>query len=136
MEAYQGRRFASTWPEWSWLGTVLDGKTDAGTGLQYKRNRYYDPASGRFTQTDPIGLAGGLNAYGFANGDPVNFSDPFGLCVDPVSGIACAVGLYQGAAALVAGGVALVVGAYAPGAALAAGGDALPASCVPTLRSA
>lgn len=29
---------------------------------------------------DPIGLAGGLNAYGFANGDPVNYSDPFGLC--------------------------------------------------------
>ena len=28
----------------------------------------------------PIGLAGGLNLYGFANGDPVNFSDPFGLC--------------------------------------------------------
>lgn len=32
------------------------------------------------TQEDPIGLAGGLNLYGFANGDPVNFSDPFGLC--------------------------------------------------------
>lgn len=27
-----------------------------------------------------MGLAGGLNAYGFSNGDPVNFSDPFGLC--------------------------------------------------------
>jgi hypothetical protein len=32
------------------------------------------------TQEDPIGLAGGLNLYGFANGDPVNFRDPFGLC--------------------------------------------------------
>jgi gas vesicle protein len=29
---------------------------------------------------DPIELAGGLNAYGFAGGDPVNYSDPFGLC--------------------------------------------------------
>jgi len=42
------------------------------------RNRHYDPLTGRFTQEDPIGLAGGLNLYGFANGDPVNFSDPFG----------------------------------------------------------
>jgi len=33
-----------------------------------------------YTQEDPIGLAGGLNLYGFANGDPVNFSDPLGLC--------------------------------------------------------
>ncbi|MFQ5705682.1 MAG: RHS repeat-associated core domain-containing protein, partial [Gemmatimonadales bacterium] len=44
------------------------------------RGLYYDPATGRFTQEDPIGLAGGLNLYGFAGGDPVNFSDPFGLC--------------------------------------------------------
>jgi hypothetical protein len=29
---------------------------------------------------DPIGIAGGLNVYGFAGGDPINFSDPFGLC--------------------------------------------------------
>src|SRR5207249_434842 len=34
------------------------------------------------TQEDPIGLAGGLNLYGFAGGDPINFSDPFGLCTD------------------------------------------------------
>lgn len=34
----------------------------------------------QFTQEDPIGLAGGLNLYGFAAGDPINFWDPFGLC--------------------------------------------------------
>ena len=33
---------------------------------------------------DPIGLAGGLNLYGYAGGDPVNFSDPFGLCPEGV----------------------------------------------------
>jgi uncharacterized protein RhaS with RHS repeats len=40
---------------------------------------------GLYTQQDPIGIAGGLNLYGYANGDPVNFSDPFGLtaCDDP-----------------------------------------------------
>lgn len=43
------------------------------------RNRYYDPSTGRFTQEDPIGLAGGVNFYGYAAGDPLNFSDPFGL---------------------------------------------------------
>jgi hypothetical protein len=32
---------------------------------------------------DPIGIAGGANVYGFAGGDPVNFSDPFGLWPDP-----------------------------------------------------
>jgi RHS repeat-associated protein len=64
----------------AWHGTLLEHKRD-GAGLEYARNRVYDPATGRFTQEDPIGLAGGLNLYGFANGDPINFSDPFGLCV-------------------------------------------------------
>jgi RHS repeat-associated protein len=65
----------------SWNGTVLVDKADA-TGTYYRRNRSYDPATARFTQEDPIGLAGGLNAYGFASGDPANYSDPFGLCTD------------------------------------------------------
>lgn len=40
----------------------------------------YDSPTSWFTQEAPIGLAGGLNLYGYANGDPVHFSDPFGLC--------------------------------------------------------
>jgi RHS repeat-associated protein len=63
----------------TWIGNLPANGANT-TGQLYRRNRYYDAASGRFTQEDPIGLAGGLNLYGFAGGDPVNFSDPFGLC--------------------------------------------------------
>jgi len=63
----------------AWFGSLVGGNRDQ-SGLRYRRTRYYDPATGQFTQQDPIGIAGGLNLYGFAGGDPVNFSDPFGLC--------------------------------------------------------
>jgi RHS repeat-associated protein len=66
-----------------WLGSAMEDQQDA-SGLLYRRNRYYDPSTGRFTQEDPIGLAGGLNLYGFANGDPVSYSDPYGLRADSV----------------------------------------------------
>jgi len=51
---------------------------DRETGLHYNLFRYYDPDSARFTQQDPIGLAGGLNLYAYA---PNAFSwiDPLGL---------------------------------------------------------
>jgi RHS repeat-associated protein len=64
----------------AWFGNLITLKRDA-SGQLYMRNRYYDPNSGQFTQEDPIGLAGGLNLYGFGNGDPMNFDDPFGLAV-------------------------------------------------------
>jgi len=60
-------------------GSLLDVQTD-GSAQVYMRNRYYDPSTGRFTQQDPIGFAGGNNLYGYTGGDPVNYSDPFGLC--------------------------------------------------------
>jgi hypothetical protein len=47
------------------------------------RNRWYDPGTGRFTQEDPIGFAGGINLYAYAGNDPVTYSDPFGLCPLP-----------------------------------------------------
>jgi RHS repeat-associated protein len=64
------------------MGSLVDGMRDV-TGQIYMRNRYYDPATGQFTQPDPIGIAGGLNTYGFAAGDPVSYADPYGLKACP-----------------------------------------------------
>ena len=58
---------------------------ESSGGLLYMRNRWYDPNSGRFTQEDPIGFAGGINLYGYVGNNPVTFSDPFGLCPIPPS---------------------------------------------------
>ena len=69
----------------SWFGTVLESRRE-GVGLEYKRIRYYDPQSGHFTQGDPTGVAGGLNAYGFGSGDPINLGDPFGMCPKEIRG--------------------------------------------------
>ena len=52
---------------------------DTETGLHYNYFRYYDPDSGRYVTSDPIGLAGGLNTYGYVGGDPVGGVDLYGL---------------------------------------------------------
>ena len=51
---------------------------DRETGLHYNLFRYYDPDCGRFTQHDPIGLAGGINLYQFAP-NALGWVDPWGL---------------------------------------------------------
>ncbi|MBH1932685.1 RHS repeat-associated core domain-containing protein, partial [Serratia rubidaea] len=51
---------------------------DRETGLHYNLFRYYDPNCGRFTQSDPIGLAGGVNTYAYTP-DPISWVDPLGL---------------------------------------------------------
>ena len=50
---------------------------DRETGLHYNTFRYYDPDVGRFTTSDPIGLAGGFNLYQYAP-NPVGWIDPWG----------------------------------------------------------
>jgi RHS repeat-associated protein len=52
---------------------------DAETGLHYNRFRYYDPLLGRYLQSDPDGIEGGLNLYGYGEGNPLKNVDIQGL---------------------------------------------------------
>ncbi|QJP07787.1 RHS repeat protein [Pseudomonas multiresinivorans] len=51
---------------------------DFETGLRYNYFRDYDPETGRYVESDPIGLYGGLNTYGYVMGNPLNLIDPIG----------------------------------------------------------
>jgi RHS repeat-associated protein len=77
------------------FGEFLGGSTDRrygfagawqyqshpGTGFPYLHvgHRYYDPATGRFLQRDPIGIGGGFNVYAYVGGRPTLRVDPSGL---------------------------------------------------------
>jgi RHS repeat-associated protein len=56
---------------------------DSEIGLHYNRFRYYDPALGRYIQSDPIGIAGGENLYAYTMGDPLTQVDVRGLGCGP-----------------------------------------------------
>jgi hypothetical protein len=52
----------------------------AETGLNYNNRRDYDPATRRYVEPDPVGLAGGsYSTYGYVASDPISLIDPFGL---------------------------------------------------------
>lgn len=61
-------------------GKVFPGQYyDQETGLHYNYFRYYDPSTGQYITSDPIGLLGGLNAYTYVDGNPLRAIDPYGL---------------------------------------------------------
>ena len=54
---------------------------DSATGLNYNYFRDYDPSTGRYSQSDPIGLRGGISTYAYAHQNPYLWIDPKGLAV-------------------------------------------------------
>jgi len=52
---------------------------DAESSLFYNWNRYYNPSTGRYISSDPIGLEGGINTFLYAAASPVMLIDPEGL---------------------------------------------------------
>ena len=56
---------------------------DKETNLHYNWHRDYDPQLGRYVQSDPIGLSGGINTFGYVGGNPLVYVDENGLQVAP-----------------------------------------------------
>ena len=55
---------------------------DAETGTHYNYFRDYDPGIGRYEQSDPIGIRGGLNSFSYVANSPALGIDPQGLIQD------------------------------------------------------
>jgi len=108
---------------------------DAVSGLNYNYFRDYDPSAGRYVQSDPIGLGGGVSTYGYANQSPVLNIDPYGLqsilsCGNPANAATCAAAGI-GASAGTSGGYVGASGAAAAAASTLLTGDSAKTESCP-----
>jgi RHS repeat-associated protein len=92
-------------------------RRDAESGGHYNFFRTYEPQLGRYQEFDPIGLAGGINPYVYANNDSLSQKDPSGqvaaappIPIPPLPGPAVAVGIAAAGGALVGLGINHVAG--------------------------
>lgn len=79
-----GRDFADEDPDGDGVAFNLNLRLpgqyfDRESGLHYNLYRDYDPNLGRYVQSDPIGLRGGMNPYSYASSSPWSLADPDGL---------------------------------------------------------
>lgn len=66
------------------LGMRFPGQHfDSETALSYNYFRDYEPGTGRYVESDPMGLRGGINTYSYAKAEPLRYGDPRGLLVAP-----------------------------------------------------
>ncbi|MFC3652911.1 RHS repeat-associated core domain-containing protein [Dyella humi] len=86
--AYQGNSWGEVAPTSS--GYTYNSRFpgqyyDAETGLNYNVHRDYDPSTGRYTESDPLGFFGGqASTYAYVGGNPLSYVDPLGLAMSPL----------------------------------------------------